>query len=120
MVHTLAHDVPESITNVTALGINVYGHIPGDAVKIGGSSYTAEVGILAHACNGNNVWHDDVQYNAHHISDLTMYSVGISYRSIRDNEHLDFSKFKGSDHCGYGITAGCFNSQAINCFRLWY
>lgn len=57
--------------------------------------------------NGNNVWHDDVQYGVHHISDLNMYSVGISYRGIRDNEHLDFSKFKGSDHCGqYVYSAG--------------
>ncbi|KAK0716324.1 hypothetical protein B0H67DRAFT_539305 [Lasiosphaeris hirsuta] len=165
IAHILARDVPESIANATALGINVYGHIPDDAVKIGEGSYTAEVGTLAHAwiraqididwtstaaqdeakiakrelahigigmwtqdwCNGNNVWHDDVQYNVHHISDLNMYSVGISYRGIRDNEHLDFSKFKGSDHCGqYAYSAGqltpigCFNSQAINCFRLWY
>jgi len=48
-VHSFARDIPESIANATALGINVYGHIPDDAVKIGESSYSAEVGTLAHA-----------------------------------------------------------------------
>ncbi|KAK4455257.1 hypothetical protein QBC34DRAFT_288486 [Podospora aff. communis PSN243] len=78
-------------------------------------------------CRGHSTYHDNVQYNVHHYSDVNMYSVGISYRGIRDNEKLDFSKYRGSDHCGqYAYSAGrltptgCFNSQAINCFRLWY
>ncbi|PNP50588.1 hypothetical protein THARTR1_08804 [Trichoderma harzianum] len=60
-----------------------------------------------------------------HYVTLNMYSVGISYRGLRSNEQLDFSRQAGSDWCGkYLYSAGkntpvgCFNSQAINCYRL--
>ncbi|WYZ38364.1 hypothetical protein EsH8_III_000278 [Colletotrichum jinshuiense] len=90
----------------------------------------ANIGIGMFAqdwCNGQAGWFDNVNYNSQHVVNLNMYSVGISYRGIRNNEHLDFSKLAGNDWCGnYLYSAapntpvGCFNSQAINCFRLWH
>jgi hypothetical protein len=36
-----------------------------------------------------------------------MFSVGISYRGLRSNEQLDFSRLSGSDWCGqYLYSAG--------------
>lgn len=77
-------------------------------------------------CSGQGVWVDDANYNVNYYTAVNMFSVGISYRGIRDNEHLDFSKTKGGDFCGtYTYSAGfmtpvgCFNSQQINCFRIW-
>jgi len=45
----VARNVPESIVNATALGIDVYGPIPADAVKVENGHWSAEPGTLAHA-----------------------------------------------------------------------
>ncbi|TIC97879.1 hypothetical protein CH35J_007559 [Colletotrichum higginsianum] len=159
--------VAESIANATALGVDVYGQIPADAVRVSDGSYTAEPGSQAWAwiraqidlpntletrneienraalekrqaanigigmfsqdwCQGKAAWFDNAGYNIHHISHDNMFSVGISYRGLRSNEQLDFSKFANNDLCGkYVFTAGqntpvgCFNSQLINCFHLF-
>lgn len=89
----------------------------------------ANIGIGMFAqdwCNGQGAWFDDVVYGVHNYANINMYSVGISYRGLRNNEHLDFSKLSGNDYCGqyvysagYETPVGCFNSQAINCFELW-
>ncbi|KAL7782638.1 hypothetical protein V8C43DRAFT_310162 [Trichoderma afarasin] len=88
----------------------------------------ANIGIGMFAqdwCNGQAGWWDDVTYDVQHYVTLNMFSVGISYRGLRSNEQLDFSRQVGSDWCGkYLYSAGkntpigCFNSQAINCYRL--
>lgn len=90
----------------------------------------ANIGIGMFAkdlCNGQGAWFDDVQYNVQSYATLNLYSVGISFRGLRNNEHLDFSRLSGTDWCatylysaGYMTGVGCFNSQAINCFRLWH
>ncbi|OBR10914.1 Amidohydrolase [Colletotrichum higginsianum IMI 349063] len=153
--------VAESIVNATALGIDVYGAIPEDAVKVADGHYTAEPGTNAWAwiraqidlpdtahtrsenekrqwanigigmfaqdwCNGQSSWFDNVQYNVHHVDAVNMFSVGISYRGLRGNEQLDFSRRSGNgDLCGQYLYSaqpntpiGCFNSQLINCFNL--
>ncbi|KAF9871152.1 hypothetical protein CkaCkLH20_11321 [Colletotrichum karsti] len=154
-------EVAESITNATAMGVDVYGTIPDDAVKVADGHYSAEPGSKAWAwiraqidlgnseetrseiekrqewanigigmfaqdgCTGQAGWFDNVIYGNQHVVNLNMFSVGISYRGLRSNEQLDFSRLSGSDWCGkYLYSAGkntpigCFNSQAINCFRL--
>ncbi|KAF8427696.1 hypothetical protein EV426DRAFT_558636 [Tirmania nivea] len=77
-------------------------------------------------CSGAGVWVDNVNYNVNYYSTTNLYSVLIKYRGLRSNEHLDFSRLSGSDWCGQYLysagqntPAGCFNSQLINCFRLW-
>lgn len=77
-------------------------------------------------CSGQGVWVDNVNYNVNYYTATNLFSVGISYRGLRNNEHLDFSKTKGGDFCGtytysagFQTPVGCFNSQLINCFRLW-
>ena len=151
----------ESIANATALGVDVYGPIPDDAVVQDDGHYTAEVGSKAWAwiraqidlprdetndvekrqswanigigmfaqdwCTGQASWFDNVQYDVAHVDSVNMFSVGISYRGLRSNEHLDFSRRSSNgDLCGTYLysaapftPAGCFNSQLINCFRLW-
>lgn len=137
-------------------GIDVRGPIPSDAVPTeGGFTFAAEsdasywaqaqielagsadlekreyanigIGMFAqNGCGGQGAWFDNVQYDVQHIANLNLYSVGISYRGLRNNEHLDFSRLSGNDWCGsYLFSAGaltnvgCFSTQAINCFRLW-
>lgn len=77
-------------------------------------------------CGGNGAWFDNVQYGVHHYNNMNYFSVGISYRGLRANEHLDFSRRNGNDWCGTYVysaapytSTGCWNSQLINCFRLW-
>ncbi|KAF6839537.1 hypothetical protein CMUS01_04247 [Colletotrichum musicola] len=150
-------DVAESIVNATALGVDVYGSIPSDAVEIQAGQYTAEPGTKAWAwiraqidlpaseevekrqtwanigigmfaqdwCNGQAAWFDNVQYGVQHYDTVNHFSVGISYRGLRSNEQLDFSRRNGNDWCGtylysagQNTPVGCFNSQLINCFRL--
>ncbi|KAL0631152.1 hypothetical protein Q9L58_009995 [Maublancomyces gigas] len=85
------------------------------------------IGMFAqNLCNGQGAWFDNVQYDVQHVDHVNFYSVGISYRGLRNNEHLDFSRLSGSDWCGtylysagFQTGVGCFNSQTINCFRLW-
>jgi hypothetical protein len=89
----------------------------------------ANIGIGMFAqdwCNGQGAWFDDVIYGNHNYGTTNYFSVGISYRGLRSNEHLDFSKYANGDYCGqyvysagYMTPVGCFNSQAINCFELW-
>lgn len=89
----------------------------------------ANIGIGMFAqnnCGGQGAWFDNVQYDVQHVDHVNFFSVGISYRGLRDNEHLDFSRLQGSDYCGQYLysagfltNVGCFSSQAINCFRLW-
>ncbi|EQB54058.1 amidohydrolase [Colletotrichum gloeosporioides Cg-14] len=153
--------VAESIANATAMGVDVYGVIPDDAVKVTEDQYTAEPGTKAWAwiraqidlpntdetrrqiekrqgwanigigmfsqdwCNDQAGWVDNVIYGYNCYVDSNMYSVGISYRGLRSNEQLDFSRLSGNDWCrtylhsaGHNTPTGCFNSQAINCFRL--
>lgn len=184
-----------SIARAVARGIDVYGSIPSDAVKIADGHYTAEPGTKAwdwiraqidrqpgevdgnkkreyanigigmfaqdwctvfslnHSAlsllllimgigNGQAAWFDNVQYDAQHYDTVNHFSVGISYRGLRSNEQLDFSGRNGGDWCGTYLysagqntgsefnccprqekiltwyVAGCFNSQAINCFSL--
>ncbi len=78
-------------------------------------------------CTGAGVWADNVYYNVNNYGTTNFFSVGISYRGIRSNEKLDFSKLAGGDWCGqYAYSAarntptGCFNSQLINCFNLHF
>ncbi|KAL0941654.1 uncharacterized protein CTRU02_204417 [Colletotrichum truncatum] len=88
----------------------------------------ANIGIGMFAqdwCSGQAGWFDNVIYGNQNVVHLNMFSVGISYRGLRSNEQLDFSKLSGSDWCGtylysagQNTPVGCFNSQAINCFRL--
>lgn len=137
-------------------GIDVRGPIPSDAKPIeGGFTFEADsdsahwaraqimlasssdiekrqyanigIGMFAqNFCKGQGAWFDNVQYNVQHIDRVNFYSVGISYRGLRNNEHLDFSRLSGRDWCGRYIFSagsqtpvGCFNAQTINCFRLW-
>ncbi|KAK5998943.1 hypothetical protein PT974_01327 [Cladobotryum mycophilum] len=157
-----ALDSIPSIADAKAKGVDVFGPIPNDAVKVKDGHYTAEpgsdawhwiraqidipngshpddaeiekrqgpanigIGMFAQdSCRGQAAWFDDVTYNVNCYNTVNMYSVGISYRGLRNNEQLDFSRLSGNDWCGkYLYTAGkntpvgCFNSQAINCFRL--
>ncbi|KAL0634115.1 hypothetical protein Q9L58_006994 [Maublancomyces gigas] len=136
--------------------IDIYGPIPADAIPIqGGYSFDANsdalhwvraqialatssdlekrewanigIGMFAQNwCTGQGSWFDNVEYGTHYVDHTNMFAVGISYRGLRDNEHLDFSRLAGSDWCGkYVFSAGrltpvgCFNCQAINCFELW-
>ncbi|RFU82183.1 amidohydrolase [Trichoderma arundinaceum] len=88
----------------------------------------ANIGIGMFAqdwCTGQAGWWDDVTYDVQHYVTLNMFSVGISYRGLRSNEQLDFSRQSGNDWCGQYLYSagqntpiGCFNSQAINCYRL--
>lgn len=56
---------------------------------------------------GQAAWVDDVSYNVNYYANTYYYSVGISYRGLRNNEHLDFSILSGSDWCGqYLYSAG--------------
>ncbi|MCJ1243179.1 hypothetical protein MMC30_000376 [Trapelia coarctata] len=130
--------VPGSVANATAAGIDVYGSKASLWVK-------AQIDIAAHPilskrqgyanigigmfaqdwCNGQGACFDDVVYGVNSYANLNMYSVGINYRGLRSNEQLDFSQLSGNDWCGrylysagYMTPVGCFNSQAINCFRL--
>lgn len=90
---------------------------------------SAKIGIgmwASNGCTGQGVWVDDVTHDINYYVGLNMISVGISYRAMASNEHLDFSKQNGGDWCGtFAYTAGkqtpigCFNSQIINCYRLW-
>lgn len=137
-------------------GIDASGPIPSDAVPIEGgytfaadsdASYWAQaqielagssdlqkreyanigIGMFAqNGCGGQGSWFDNVQYDVSHISNVNLFSVGISYRGLRDNEHLDFSRWNGNDLCGaylfsagFLTNVGCFSTQAINCFKLW-
>lgn len=141
----------------TLRGIDIRGPIPSDAEPIeGGFSFSADsdaahwtraqialasssdikqrdfanigIGMFAQNwCTGQGAWFDNVQYDVQHAAHLFLYSVGISYRGIRNNEHLDFSRLSNGDWCGqYRYSAGpntqvgCFNSEAITCFRLWH
>jgi hypothetical protein len=45
----LARDVPESVSNATALGVDVYGAIPSDAVKVDDHHWEAAPGSKAWA-----------------------------------------------------------------------
>ncbi|EGR50068.1 hypothetical protein MKX07_007821 [Trichoderma sp. CBMAI-0711] len=88
----------------------------------------ANIGIGMFAqdwCTGQAGWFDNVSYDVQHVVHVNMFSVGISYRGLRSNEQLDFSRLSGSDWCGQYLYSagqntpvGCFNSQLINCFRL--
>lgn len=90
---------------------------------------SGKIGIgmwTSNGCTGQGVWVDDVTTNINYYVGANMISVGISYRAMRSNEHLDFSRQNGGDWCGtYAYSAGsqtpigCFNSQNINCYRLW-
>lgn len=77
-------------------------------------------------CSGEGFWFDDVNYGYNNYAPVNLYSVLIKYRGLRNNEHLDFSRLSGNDWCGIYLYSagqntptGCFNSQLINCFRLW-
>ncbi|KAI8233975.1 hypothetical protein K4K54_009401 [Colletotrichum sp. SAR 10_86] len=149
--------VAEFIANATAMGVDVCGVIPDDAVKVIGYQYAAEPvskawvwirvqidllntedtrhkiekrqgwanignGMFAQDwCKSNDRagWFDNVIYGYICYVDLNMYSVGISYRGLRSNERLDFSKLSGNDcgaTCLYSAgqntpnIAGCFDS----------
>lgn len=57
--------------------------------------------------NGQAGWFDNVIYGNNNYVTLNMFSVGISYRGLRSNEQLDFSKLSGNDWCGnYLYSAG--------------
>lgn len=86
-------------------------------------------------CLGGGLWVDNVSYgDPFYYNNVPFASVGISYRGLAAGEHLDFSKelnTKGSSGppnlCGIYVYSagaftpvGCFNSQPINCFRLWH
>ncbi|WQF82339.1 hypothetical protein CDEST_07353 [Colletotrichum destructivum] len=159
--------VAESIANATALGVDVYGQIPADAVRVSDGSHTAEPGSQAWAwiraqidlpntletrneienraalekrqaanigigmfsqdwCKshfdtgqGKAAWFDNAGYNIHHISHDNMFSVGISYRGLRSNEQLDFSKFANNDLCGNTSSPLDKTPRLINCFHLF-
>lgn len=53
-----------------------------------------------HAGKGGVVYWDNVSYNVNYWNNNNLYSIGISLRSIRDNEHLDLSRLKNGDACG--------------------
>lgn len=135
-------------------GIDVAGPIPADATAIpGGFTFTADsdashwaraqvnlapqklakrinanIGIgmfTGDWCGGDGAWFDNVRYGNNNIGSREYKSVGISYRALRSDEQLDFSKTAKSDKCGnYRYSAGkqtpvgCFNSQPITCLRL--
>ncbi|KAL0634306.1 hypothetical protein Q9L58_006772 [Maublancomyces gigas] len=87
------------------------------------------IGMFAGSnCLGEGSWIDNVSYGSQTSRSVQFASVGISYRGMREGEHLDFSKSTSSNLnlCGtYVYSAapftgiGCFNSQPINCFRFW-
>lgn len=87
------------------------------------------IGMFAGSnCLGEGSWIDNVSYGSSTSRNVQFASVGISYRGLQAGEHLDFSKATSSNNnlCGtYVYSAapftgiGCFNSQPINCFRLW-
>lgn len=91
----------------------------------------ANIGIGMFAgqnCLGEGSWIDNVSYGSQTSRSVQFMSVGISYRGLVAGEHLDFSKSTSTNLnlCGtYVYSAapftqiGCFNSQPINCFRLW-
>ncbi|KAH6954106.1 hypothetical protein EDB81DRAFT_932378 [Dactylonectria macrodidyma] len=75
-------------------------------------------------CKGGVVYWDNVSYNVNYWNNNNLYSIGISLRSIRDNEHLDLSRLKNGDACGQfvlrvGSGQGCLTTNVYNCFRLW-
>ncbi|KOS22319.1 hypothetical protein ESCO_001602 [Escovopsis weberi] len=100
---------------------------PDDKVEKRQGAANIGIGMFAKdSCTGQAAWFDDVTYNVNSYATINMYSVGISYRGLRSNEQLDFSRLNGNDWCGtylysagQNTPVGCFNSQAINCFRLW-
>lgn len=89
----------------------------------------ANIGIGMFAqnwCTGHGAWFDNVQYGTHYFDRTNLFTVGISYRGLRNNEHLDFSKLLKNDWCGKYVSSaprlapvGCFNTSAINFFKLW-
>ncbi|KAK2606057.1 hypothetical protein QQS21_003575 [Conoideocrella luteorostrata] len=66
------------------------------------------IGMFAQdSCRGEASWFDNVQYDVQHVGHTNYYSVGISYRGLRSNEQLDFSRLQGNDWCGrYLYSAG--------------
>ncbi|PFH62179.1 hypothetical protein XA68_14720 [Ophiocordyceps unilateralis] len=88
----------------------------------------ANIGIgmfIGDQCTGQSAWFENILYDYNYTSQVNMFSVGISYRTLRENERLDFSRWDGSNLCGtylYTVPSstpvGCFNSQMINCFRV--
>lgn len=135
-------------------GIDVAGPIPGDATAVpGGFTFTSDsnashwvraqveltpqklgkrinahigIGMFSEKwCGGDGAWFDNVRYGVNSVGNREYKSVGISYRALRSDEQLDFSKTVKSDKCGnYLYSAGkktpigCFNSQPITCLRL--
>ncbi|KAH7309656.1 hypothetical protein B0I35DRAFT_463615 [Stachybotrys elegans] len=77
-------------------------------------------------CTGGVVYHDDVNYNVNYPNNNNLFSMGLSRRAIRSNEHLDISRFRNGQACGQfvsrlaGSGLGCWGSLPVyNCFRLW-
>ncbi|RCI08398.1 hypothetical protein L249_8822 [Ophiocordyceps polyrhachis-furcata BCC 54312] len=147
----------ESLANAHRMGVDVWGPIPDDAVKVKDGHYTAEPGtkawtwiraqidlkpgqgpqrrqiyanmgigmFIGDQCTGQAAWYENVFYDYSYTSQVNMFSVGIRYRTLRDNERLDFSRWDGRNLCGtylYTVPTstpvGCFNSEMINCFRV--
>lgn len=49
-----------------------------------------------------------------------MFSVGISYRGLRSNEQLDFSRLSGSDWCGTYLYSAGQNTPGMSYARGQY
>ncbi|MCJ1420554.1 hypothetical protein MMC32_006911 [Xylographa parallela] len=79
-------------------------------------------------CSGDGTWFDNVLYDVQYDGAPELYNVvGMGSRNLLANEQLDFSRntIDGCDtylySAGYETPAGqCWDSQPLNCFRLWY
>lgn len=54
--------------------------------------------------SGGVIYWDNVSYNVHYYSGSNLYSVGVSLRGVRGNEHLDLSRYLNGDACGQFVT----------------
>ncbi|KAL9947973.1 hypothetical protein D7B24_004125 [Verticillium nonalfalfae] len=88
----------------------------------------ANIGIGMYAqdnCGGQASYFDNVEYGTHHFDVVNYYSIGITYRGLRDGETLGTFRQAGDDWCGtfvnniaHNANPGCGAVGPINCFIL--
>ncbi|KAI9148925.1 hypothetical protein HJFPF1_10969 [Paramyrothecium foliicola] len=75
-------------------------------------------------CQGNVITINNANYNVNYLTGDNLFSVGISRRTIRNNEHLDLSRRSGGNACGQFVIRvlggpGCLTTNVYNCMRFW-
>ncbi|EGS22360.1 uncharacterized protein CTHT_0018860 [Thermochaetoides thermophila DSM 1495] len=95
--------IPESILDTTALGVDVNGPIPSDAVWVelgDGIGYWSARPESFEKWEYANIRIDMWAQDNSHITRASMFSARISCRCLRKGERLEFKRLKGNDWCG--------------------